>query len=275
MKKILLFVVSALSLTAVTAQKIAVAKGQKLETVIATKMNMSMEMMGQTMDNTMESTNTVEAEVKDNSASAITLTNTLKKVLVSASMMGQDISFDSDKKEDMDGQMGQALKGKVGVPTEIKLDAGGKITEAPAVQGEKNPINDVAGVGFNMVKGQQFPLLIPGNGKALKVGDTWTDSTVTAEAKNVSNYTVKEIKDGAIVLSITGTFTQNGKMEQQGMEMQMNMSGNIKGEASYEATTGWLRNDAKNIDIKATIDVMGQSVPLTMTVVTTSTAKKI
>ena len=42
--------------------------------------------------------------------------------------MGQDMKFDSDKKEDMDGQMGQAFKGKIGVPREFTVNKEGIIT---------------------------------------------------------------------------------------------------------------------------------------------------
>ena len=38
------------------------------------------------------------------------------------SMMGQEMNFDSDKKEDMDGQIGSAFKEYINQPKEVVID---------------------------------------------------------------------------------------------------------------------------------------------------------
>jgi hypothetical protein len=66
MKSRTLLLLASLVMVAVSvhAQKIAVTKGQKLESVTTSKMVMTMEMMGQNVDNNTESTTTAEVEVK-------------------------------------------------------------------------------------------------------------------------------------------------------------------------------------------------------------------
>src|ERR1700712_4691276 len=102
-KRILAVVLMTATTLAGYAQKIAVKKGQKLETVTTTKM--TMEVMGQNVEN--ETTLTSAVEIKDVSADGFLFANTVKRMVIKGNGMGQDMSFDSDKKEDMNGNVGQ------------------------------------------------------------------------------------------------------------------------------------------------------------------------
>lgn len=278
MKRIVLSSLFLLSIAlGVQAQKIVIAKGQKLEATVSTKMTMTMEMMGQSMENVTETVGTTVAEVKEASATEFTIGQLLKKMTMNATMMGQEIKFDSDKKEDMDGQMGEAVKGKLGVEEEYKISATGKILTAPASKtGESNPMNDLSGVSGTISVGQQLPFLVPVPSKSLKPGDSWVDSSGTAETvKLVNTYTLKEIKGDDLIVTVVGTLVKNGTAEVQGMEMQIELNGKVNGESVYEAATGWLKGGTSNVDVKGSISVMGQSVPIDMKVTATTTAKKL
>ena len=256
------------------AQKLAVTKGQKLETVTSTKSNM--EVMGQNIDN--ENTLTTNIEVKDVTADGFVFANTTKRMTMKGSMMGQDINFDSDKKEDMDGQIGQALKDQIGSTQEILVDKKGKITEVKTTGDAKSAggMGDVMNMSGSLVKGQAYPILIQLPATALKTGNSWTDSTGTvATLKTVTTYTLKGITEDGALVSFTGTMTKNGTITQNGMEMQMDMTGSVKGDAIYEVATGLLKKNNSSIDIKGTLGVMGQNAPITATVVATTVAKKI
>ena len=77
--------------------------------------------------------------------------------------MGQEISFDSDKKEDMDGQMGQALKDHIGYAQEYQVDKQGKIPYQKEPMMTKAAGPDMAQM-MNMTgdigKGQPYPMLM-------------------------------------------------------------------------------------------------------------------
>jgi len=256
------------------AQKIAVTKGQKLETVTTTKM--TMEVMGQNMDN--ESVSTSNVEVKDVNAGGFLFTNTIKHMTMKGSAMGQDMSFDSDKKDDMDGAVGQTLKGKIGVPQEIQVDKQGKVAGTAETEDKKAGAGmaDMMSMSGDITKGQPYPILIQLPATSIKPGDTWTDSSGTAATiKTVTTYTLKSLTaDGALV-SFTGTLAKNGKIEQNGMEIQMDMTGTTKGEAVYDTGSGLLKNTTTTTDIKGTLGIMGQSAPLSGTVTANIVAKKI
>jgi hypothetical protein len=76
-------------------------------------------------------------------------------------------------------------------------------------------------------------------------------------------------------VTFTGTLAKNGTIEQQGMEIQMDITGDIKGDATYDAGTGLLKNNNTVSDIKGTLGVMGQNAPLTMKVTASTVAKKL
>jgi len=255
------------------AQKIAVTKGQKLETLTTTKM--TMEMMGQNINN--ESGATTDIEVKDVNAEGFLFSSIIKRMTTKVSGMGQDISFDSDKKEDMDGQIGQAVKDQINVQQEIQVDQKGKVISTTASSDKKTGgMADMMSITGDVTKGQPYPILIQLPAKTVKPGDTWVDSSgTTATIKTVTTYTLKQINaDGALV-SFTGTLAKNGTIEQNGMEIQMDMSGTTKGEAVYEAGTGLLKTSSTVSDIKGTLGIMGQNAPLSATVTANVVAKKL
>jgi hypothetical protein len=276
MMKRFLFLVSmvVVTITASYSQKIAVTKGQKLETQINTKT--TMEVMGQNIDNETNLTNTVE--VKDVNADGYLFSNTINHMTIKGKAMGQEMSFDSDKKEDMDGQIGQAVKGHIGAAQEIQVDKQGKVTAIKEGE-DKQPGPDMASM-MNMTgdlgKGQPYPMLIQLPARSIKPGDTWTDSSGTAATmKTIMAYTLKSISaDGALV-SFNGTMAKNGNIEQNGMEIQMDITATTKGESVYDTNSGLLKNSSSSSEIKGTLGIMGQNAPIAGTVTATTIAKKI
>ncbi|HSC36252.1 MAG TPA: DUF6263 family protein [Chitinophagaceae bacterium] len=266
---------AALSTGAVNAQKISLTKGQKLETVSNIKMVMSIEMMGQSIDNNTETSNTALIELKEINPSDYLFSNTVTKMLLHTSAMGQEVSFDSDKKEDMDGQMGESMKNVINKPQDIVVDKQGKILEKKG-DTASGGMNDMMNMGNNLMKGQPFPALVTLPNHPVKTGDTWTDSTGTpATFKAVTTYTVKDINKDEVVLDFTSIVAKKGTIEQQQMQIDMDMTGTVKGTSSYEAATGLVKKSESTSNIKGTMGIMGQSAPMTMTVTASTVARKL
>ncbi len=260
-------------MTALNAQKIAVTKGQKLETVSTT--TMTMDVMGQSINN--ETSVTSQIEVKDVTAKGYVFANTISHMVVKGSMMGQDMNFDSDKKEDMDGQLGQVLKDRIGTAQEIQVDKNGKVTDTRDTSKKASAgMSDMLNMGADFSKGQAYPVLIQLPAKAVKPGDSWTDSTGTpATVKMITTYTLKEITADGVVINFTGILEKSGTIEQNNMEIQMDMKGTVKGDALYETASGLLKKNTIVSDITGTLGVMGQSAPLTMKSTVDTRAKKL
>lgn len=274
MKK-LLFIPLAFSVVLVNGQslsrKAVFAKGQQLERVASIKMVFGMEMMGQTIDMNNNNTITSLIEVKNASNKDYAIVSTVKRVVTSMSGMGQEMNYDSDKKDAAPNEMGQKMGEMVGKANNLTIDTKGYITASDDTSG--NDIAEKAGGFMSMAGGLTNAGNKPGNSydlianlpdKALKTGDTWADSTVSKEGKAVTNYKVLEIKGDEAIISTDGTVTQSGETENNGMTINLNIRGTSKGQYAMEVATGIIKKRSAVLDATGTMEMAGQSVPFTM-----------
>ena len=278
MKKFFLFasLVSVMSVSAQTvSKKITLAKGQQLEQQNKTIVNMTQEMMGQSMEIKMESNSTNLLDVKDNNPTGFDMTNTLKKVLLNMNVSGQETNFDSDKKEDMDGQMGTAFRDRINKPREFTVNKDGiiasvkegpKAEEGDMIGGMLNGAEETAGAAFLAVAN------IPAKG--IKVGDTWTDSTKDKNASTVNRYTLRQLNNGEGTVDINSDLNVSREMEKEGMTMQMELKGTSIGEYVFDVNSGLVKSRKSLTKATGSVDVMGQSIPLTIETNSTSTITK-
>lgn len=284
MKKLLLVaaMISTIMATAQTVtKKVGLAKGQQLEQLSHIKMNMTQEMAGQSMEIKMESDITNVVEVKNAASNSFEVANTIKKVLMNMNAMGQDMKFDSDKKEDMDGQMGQAFKGKIGVPREFTVNNEGIITSLKNTAEKKDEAGGMMGGMMSGAlgdaeekEGAAFNSLANIPAKGVKVGESWKDSTSDDNGKTFTTYTLKEVTGGNGVVTLSANSAMNRELEQQGMTMQMDMKGTTTGEYTFDVATGIIKSRKATTKASGTIDVAGQSVPVNIETTVSSTINK-
>lgn len=284
MKKFL-FVVLLFSGTMVNAQtvsrKVGLTKGQQLEQQSHVKVNMTQEAMGQSIEIKMEGDITNIVEVKDAATNSFEVANTLKKILMNMNAMGQDMKFDSDKKEDMDGQMGQAFKGKIGVPREFTVNKEGVIT---AIKTKTEKVEDAGGMMGGMMngalgsgeekEGAAFNSLANIPAKGIKIGESWSDSTTDDNGKTFTTYTLKQVNGGNGLVTLSANTAINRELEQQGMTMQMDMKGTTIGEYTFDVNTGIIKTRKATTKSSGTIDVAGQSMPVNIETTLESTISK-
>ena len=262
-------------------RKVGLAKGQQLEQLSHVKMNMTQEMMGQSMEIKMESDITNVVEVKDAAANSFEVANTVKKVLMNMNAMGQDMKFDSDKKEDMDGQMGQAFKGRIGVPREFTINKDGIITSLKNKTENKEEAGGMMGGMMTGAmsegeekEGSSFNSLANIPAKGIKVGETWNDSTTDDNGKTFTTYTLKEVNGGNGLVTLSANSDISRQMEQQGMSMQMDMKATTIGQYTFDVTTGIIKTRKATTKATGTIDVAGQSLPVNFETTVESTINK-
>ena len=263
------------------SRKVGLAKGQQLEQQSHVKMNMTQEAMGQSIEIKMESDITNVVEVKDAASNNFEVASTVKKILMSMNAMGQDMKFDSDKKEDMDGQLGQAFKGKIGVPREFTVNGEGVIT---TIKNKPEKTEDPGGMMGGMMsgalgngeekEGAAFNSLANIPAKGVKVGESWNDSTSDDNGKTLTTYTLKEVSGGNGLVTLSSNMAISREMEQQGMAVQMDMKGTTTGEYTFEIATGIIKSRKATTKSTGTIEVAGQSVPVNMETTVESTVNK-
>lgn len=272
--------VGSTSFAQTTNGKLSLKKGQKLQVENNIQSVINQEMAGQAVEITIDANLMHQLEVKDKKDKSYLVASTLKKLTTNGSAMGQNMSFDSDKKEDLESETGKAMKDQLNVTKEVELNESAQVINA--VKSDKAPsaggqlmdmVNNVTGAANDESNGANAAFEVMPLGK--KVGDSWSDSTITDEIKTYRNYTLKEVNGNTARLILTGKQITSKKVEQQGMEINVNMEGKLSGEGLVDMTTGILQEKTMVLDGTGSAEVMGQSIPVTTKVTTKTTVKSI
>ena len=250
-------------------RKVVLTKGEQLERVAAMKMNFGMEMMGQTVDMKMDNTTTSLVEVKNASAQSFDLSSTVKRVVMNMNSMGQDMNYDSDKKDQEANEMTKKLGEMVGKTANLTIDSKGYITASDDTSKTAEKAEGFMGMAGNLANtankvGASYDMVANFPNKGVKAGDSWVDSTVSPQGKTATSYTVLDVKGGEATVGMDGTVTQSGETENNGMTINLTITGKSKGQYTMDVATGVIKKRMVILDATGTMDMMGQSVPFTM-----------
>lgn len=269
MKKIFLILLFASTLPSF-AQKsaptsVVLDKGQKLSVV--TTMTQQIDMgMGMEMKNNSNAQNSVS--VIDANGKNYTISNTLTGIKISMEFMGQQTDYDSDLKKDSASEIGKTIK-NLNIPDTVKID---KFTGSVIPDGKKaevvksdssNPMEglfeSMGEVNADAVVSESF-LVIPA-GK--KVGESWIDSSSTKGQKTTRKFTIKSIDKNIVITTIASTMETNLDTEANGMSITVKMTTKMDTEVISNLETSLVSKRTSKADITGTIELMGQSAPIT------------
>ncbi len=290
MKKNVLFVIIILAITTSCSHKITstsgstnsakeeetvgtinLAAGQKyiVENKLTTSSNI--EMQGQAMESKADINSTYKISVDDIKDGKYNMTNSMSSIKMSMSNMGQNMSFDSEKKEDIDGEMGSVVKSYINQANPVIMNKSGDIIAAEEKDSSaSDSANTPEKMQAEMIMKQMGDPADQGYGakmafisvpKNAKAGTSWKDSTSKDGITRVTNYTVKEINGNMATISTSGTEKRDTKMEIQGMEINTNTNGTFTGEETVDITTGVISQNNTAAEASGTIQVMGQEIP--------------
>ena len=260
--------------------KLLLSKGQKIQINNETQSVISQEMMGQVIEITIDAKMIHQVEVKDKMPHSYLVASTLTKLSTNGSAMGQEMTFDSDKKEDLESETGKLMKDQLNVTKEVELNEKAQVinvgkNSAPSSAGGQlmDIVNNMTGglVDESNGAGSAFEIIPTGK----KLGDSWSDSTVSGDFKMYNYYNLKSINGNNATIQLTGKQMISKKMNQQGMEINVKMESILSGEGIVEMTTGLLQQRKTVLDGTGTAELMGQSIPMTSKITTTTTVKKI
>lgn len=265
LKKIL-FAATFLLSTAAFAQttKLVLTKGQKYEVTTTMKTSSLASMMGQEMESNLDNTTTEFYEVKDTRASETDLVKIVTKMKMNTQMMGQDMSYDSDSKNNS-GPMTESMDKMVGKIKNITIDANGKI-----IKQDKDTEEDVAQAGMMMAASSSdgVAMLKPSFiNKKFTINSSWVDTTVNDADKlkstTVGTYTVTGIEGNIASISFAGNQRMSGNIEQMGQEMAMTGTSKINTQIKFDMASGLIIESTSIVDGTSNIDAMGMSIPVT------------
>jgi len=257
---------------------VKLSNGQKYSVENKITTSSSSEMQGQSMETTADVTTVYNIEVNDAKDDNYNMTNKIATVKLNMNSMGQNISFDSDKKEDMDGQMGASFKDIINQPKPVIMDKGGNIVlskDADTATKESASQTDMIlkQLGDPQIIGYGAKMAFVAIPTDAKVGTAWKDSTSNNGVTRVTNYVIKAIDNGVATITVSGTETRDTKMEMQGMEINTKTTGTFNGEQTADVKTGVINQNNLTADAKGTISVMGQEIPTTIKATSATTVK--
>lgn len=286
MKKFLLIALFAGGIQCLSAQTfkpgMKLQKGEQYQ--IVTTVNGSMEQAGMSMP--IESTLKSLANVKNQTELGYAITTENTYFNFKSNMMGQELSYDSDKKDNEDNPATASFKEVAGKKDSFMVDKNGNLLPSPEKPALSKAKSDDGGMMSSMLNGavaaSGAPIfnIMPAF-KELKIGEYVKDSSenkVDGKEKTVTTYTLAEIKDGKIKVTISSVTTMEKQMEveQMGAKMNVAISSTINntGEMFIDEATGVLISKSINSVTDGTASVMGMSIPVTGNTTTVTEVKK-
>ncbi|WP_029274439.1 DUF6263 family protein [Pedobacter borealis] len=103
--------------------------------------------------------------------------------------------------------------------------------------------------------------------KPVKIGDSWTVDTkmqMSMPIETITQYTLKEVKDGIAILSVKGTLVSKGNFEVMGNKMETDLQGTNSGETSLDMKTGIVLNSHLRVELYGKMKSMGQDIDFEM-----------
>ena len=248
--------------------------GKQYTVTTITKSNMTQEAMGQTMEIPIDATNKATLTIKELSNKGYESTYITDRVQFAANMMGQDMNYDSDKKDDKDGPMGKTMNKLVGKETSFVVNGAGNIIKETIVKqtqeksDEEGPDMMTGMMGIGMSEASTCPVFnLFVNNTELKIGDSFVDSSTVNDkdgsTKTSTTYILKEIKNGKSIFTLNGQVAISKKMEMQGMEMTTTTASKSTGDMIVDVATGLLVSKSIVTETTGNVDVQGMSIPIT------------
>lgn len=242
--------------------------------VVKTSSNSDVDMgMGMTMKNFTNSESHILVISADDKT--YTVTNALKGLKLSMDMMGQSTTYDSDKKEDSASEIGRSVK--LNIPDTFLLDKlNGTVTALKADTAkstdDSNPMENMLesmGSRSDMAVEETF-FVIP-DGK--KQGDNWTDSSSTKDSKTTWEFSLELIEKNIASIKYSKKVNSSIQAEVQGMQMTSTTDITTTGTMQVDIKNGLVvKRDAVS-DLTGTVEVMGQSLPISGKVTTNTTSE--
>lgn len=259
-----------------TSGKIKLANGQKI--IIESTIDMQATLtMG--MELTSNSTTLNELEVKNSNAKNSIISNTLTKLKMTSNMMGQATNYDSENKAGNDEQVAKIFDDKLNKPVDVTVDNSTGLAAAEKKKEKKteveteeaNPMADMMKIfsdngSDDAVVSGAFEMMAKGK----SVGDSWADTATDKDMKTIRRYTLKSILANEAIIQSNIVLNAVNKLDFQGMEFTIKTETKTNGEIVTDISTGLVKKRTSVADITGSIPMMGQDMPISAKVTTTS-----
>ena len=297
MKKIILsLLVLTYTLSSIAQQydlKLNLKKGQHYKQSMVMDMNIHQSLAGQEMSIATKMQFEFIQSVKSiNAKGEFEIENEYSRIVVTMDMMGQNITYDSDKKDEVGSEVTKMLSGPfsrvIGKKFLVVLTPKGKVIE---IKGFKQIIEALSKGGLDPNSKKMIEEMFNEHkmsssfessyhmfpDKPVKIGDSWSQRNTVESMFPIdiaTTYTLKEVNGSAAKIIMTGDFTiKKDDFESKGITMKINFTGKYNGFYDLDINNGISKLAEINMPMTGTMEIMGMEVPCTVssTVTTTNT----
>ncbi|UEG50152.1 DUF6263 family protein [Ferruginibacter lapsinanis] len=260
--------------------KIVLTGNQSLKFTSTIKGNISQEALGQSMDMDIDVVNHKNILVKSVDKEKYKIDFTTTRLKSDISLMGTSKKFDSDNKEDMNGEMKDFGK-DINVVKPFELGCNNSCISTDSIAKSSNTasknadlmsgmIDQLMGSGNDEATIESYFMLLPTD---KKLGDSWTDSLISGDIKKYTTYKWDSLQNNIAVLTITEKIINNIKTEMMGMDISTNIVNDVAEARKVDIKTGVIIERKSTVKMNGSADIMGMSVPVTGTVITSITSE--
>lgn len=263
-------------------------QGKTFTYEVKSNQDITQEMMGQTMGQTIESVQTFEFAVKEVLGNGdYVMEYRMKHYRMEAKTDMGDMSFDTET-ANTEGAMGELMNKLLMTPIEFVMKGSGEIVEfknneeiAALVDSLADPTNPefqmlapiMSHFGSDDASKQSIStmLLVYPGGK-IKSGKTWESTSTMNQMVNFVSTNVTQLSE---IKGNTAILTQDNKisvgeggttMEQQGMEMEFELAGGKQGSFEVDMTTGLIQKASGITTITGIISIDSSQLPAPMSI---------
>ncbi len=238
---------------------IKLKKGQTI--TLNSVVNSETEMQMGAMKNDINTT--IKLNVVDENAETFTLSSSIAQMKMNMDGMGQNMSYDSEKPEDKDSEVGKAMGDKIKkVDTYILDKKTGKTTKVKKEGDEE----EAGGMGMFSAGDEDgaanAAFFILPEGK--KIGDSWSESTLNKGITTKKTYTLKSIDQDVATIDVAGTITGTKEQEANGMTMSITMNNKFTEQILVNINVGLVTKANNATDGTNSMDMMGQQMEMTV-----------
>ena len=266
MKKISILSVLLIPCISLSAQNFKIPLGKKMQAIANSNMTMIMNAMGQEITVETDNDTNGEYEFKTAGPDGYTMTSIIKNLKTKTTTLGTEIAIDSDNEADRNNPAYTEAFKLFNAPTEITV----KDNKATITGAAKDQAYGMGGgLIDNMIDVTRF--VLPGKYLSkLSLGNQWTDSTTNNETSMINEFTVEKNEANIIVLLVKTTFTIGTTIKQMGMEAKALLKGTMNAHRFYDKVSGVLGKEDSFGEITGNIEIMEQSMPITMKIKSTT-----
>ena len=109
--------------------------------------------------------------------------------------------------------------------------------------------------------------------KGKSIGDSWADTTTGKDMKTIRKNTLKSVSGNEAIIQSNIVLTAVNKLDFQGMEFNIKSETKTNGEIVTDVSTGLVKKKTSVSDIAGSIPMMGQDMPISAKVTSTSIYK--